>query len=484
VVGCSSDNFAIRPASFSTPVATDANWLTPGSARALGNAAASGGVVHAAGAPFRVSFGARDAAGNALPSYAGNATLAFDGCALPSPCSAASAASLSAWFGVTSGVANTDNAQYSEVGAFIAHAQDATFAAVDAADTPAAQRLITSPTVTIGRFVPANYLLSLASAPSFAPAQATACTGNPAWNFTWIGQPFAWQAAPVVTISAQSAEGLVLEQYAGALFKLSAAALSLGWGSNAPVSAPFTASGQTVTVTSLGAGIANASFGTGSSFAFTRPATPVGPFNANVALTVTLSDSSESAVAGNAVIPGVAPLVIDGGGTGIEFDGTNASGANLVGYGRLQVMSMHGDSRRKLAMAYETQMWSGSAWYRNQRDSCVQPAATSVALSNWGGSLSACTVSVASVSRAVRGQGSIVLSAPVAAAVGGIDVGLRLAGASGSTCSAGTAQAATSAGLAWLQGPWTSAPNYTSDPMGRATFGRLRVDNLIRRELF
>jgi hypothetical protein len=440
--------------------------------------------VHAAGAPFRVSFGARDAAGNPMPSYTGVPTLSFDGCALPSTCDGASASSLSAWFGVAGGVASTDDARYSEAGSFVAHAQDATFAAVDAADTPAAQRWVTSPSVTIGRFVPANYLLSLATAPSFAPAQGTACTGNPAWNFTWIGQPFAWQSAPVVTITAQSAEGLVLAQYAGSLFKLNASALTLGWGSNAPVAAPFTASGQTIAVSSLGAGVANAAFGAGASFAFTRPATPVSQFGANIALTVTLADTSESGVAGNAVIPGSAPLVIDGGGGGIEFDGGNANGANLVGYGRLQVMSTHGDSRRGLAVAYETQMWSGSAWYRNQRDSCAQPAATAVALSNWGGSLAACEVSVASVTRAARGQGSIVLTAPVAAKVGGIDVGLRLGAASGSTCSAGSGQAATSAGLSWLQGPWTSAPNYSSDPTGRATFGRLRVSNLIRRELF
>ncbi len=277
VVGCSSDNFAIRPASFSAPVATDADWLTAGSARSLGNAAASGGVVHAAGAPFRVSFGARDAAGNPMPSYTGVPTLSFDGCALPLACDGASASSLSAWFGVAGGVASTDDARYSEAGSFVAHAQDATFAAVDAADTPAAQRWVTSPSVTIGRFVPANYLLSLATPPSFAPAQGTACTGNPAWNFTWIGQPFAWQSAPVVTITAQSAEGLVLAQYAGSLFKLNASALTLGWGSNAPVAAPFTASGQTIAVSSLGAGVANAAFGAGASFAFTRPATPSQP---------------------------------------------------------------------------------------------------------------------------------------------------------------------------------------------------------------
>jgi len=186
----------------------------------------------------------------------------------------------------------------------------------------------------------------------------------------------------------------------------------------------------------------------------------------------------------NGTIASASSLVINGGGSGIEFTGTNAAGANLQTYGRLQIMSVQGDSRRALSMVYEAQAWSGAAWYRNQRDSCVQPPAGSVAMSNWGSGLSACDVSVSAVTRATRGQGLIQLGAPVAARSGGLDVALRLGAASGSVCVAGASQASTSAGLPWLQGPWTSAPNYSSDPVGRATFGRLRVDSLIRRELF
>ena len=373
-------------------------------------------------------------------------TLAFDGCASPSPCAGASAASLSAGFAVTGGVAASTDARYDEAGAFVAHAQDTSFAAVDAADTPVVQRVIVSAASTIGRFVPANYLLALANTPTFAPGQGTACTGDPAWNFTWFGQPFAWLTAPVVTITAQTADGLTLAQYAGSLFKLGAPMLSLAWASNAPVAAPLAATGQTVAVASTGAGTANASFGTSTSFSFTRPTTPIAPLQAIVSLTVTLADASETGVAGNAVIPGAAPLVIDGGGAGVDFQGGNASGANLIGYGRLQVMSTHGDSRRNLPMRYETQMWSGAAWYRNQRDSCVQPPVTSIALSNWGGALAACNVSVVSVSRATRGQGTILLAAPVGANVGGVDVTMRLGAASGSSCVAGAPVAAMAPG--------------------------------------
>jgi hypothetical protein len=56
--------------------------------------------------------------------------------------------------------------------------------------------------------------------------------------------------------------------------------------------------GQTLGLTVAGAGVTNAAFGSGASFVFARPSTPVSPFNAVAALTVTLADASESGVAG------------------------------------------------------------------------------------------------------------------------------------------------------------------------------------------
>jgi hypothetical protein len=137
-----------------------------------------------------------------------------------------------------------------------------------------------------------------------------------------------------------------------------------------------------------------------------------------------------------------------------------------------------------LSLLYEAQAWSGAAWYRNHRDSCLQPAAAAVVMSNWSAGLSTCDVSLATVSRASRGQGAVQLNAPVAAKTGGLDVSLRLNAASGTGCVAGGSVAGASAALPWLQGPWTSAPDYLSDPRVRASFGRLRTDSLIRREIF
>ena len=485
VIGCSSDNFAIRPAAFSAPAATDADWRTAGTTRNLANAASVGGAVHAAGRPFRVAFNALNALGAITTGYTGSPSLVFGACSLPAACAGASAASLIAPLSVTAGVVSSLSATFSEAGSFTASAEDSTFAAVDALDgTPLGSRLISSPSAVIGRFVPDRYLLGLANTPVLAPGQGSACTTRGDWNFTWVGQPFGWATAPVVTVTAQDASGQTMQQYAGALFKLTASAVSLTWGSNAPGGAPLSVSGQTVTLAATGAGQGSLAFGNAASFVFTRPGAPLAPFNAVISTTVNLADASEAAVAGNGTINALAPLVIDGAGAGIDFSGGNAAGANLVTYGRLQLSNGHGDSRRPLTLLYEAQAWSGAAWYRNHRDSCLQPAAAAVVMSNWGGGLATCDVSLATVTRASRGQGMVQLSAPVAAKTGGLDVSLKLSSAAGSGCVGGGAVAGVSAAIPWLQGPWTSAPNYLSDPLIRASFGRLRTDSLIRREIF
>lgn len=484
VVACSSDGFAVRPASFGAPVASDADWLSAGTARTLSSASASGGVVHAAGAPFRLEFSALNAAGAVTPGYRAVPALVFGGCVVPGSCSGASASSLVAPLATVAGVVGTTTATYAEAGSFSVSAEDNDFTAIDATDgTPLAQRQILSPAATIGRFVPAAWELELANTPQLAPAQGLACSTQAAWNHTWIGQPFGWATAPAITVRARGATGQLVTQVTGSLFKLDASAITLGWASNAPVSAPFSASGQTAALGALGAGTATLTLGSGASFVFTRPTTPVAPFQAAVTLTVNVADASEAGVVGNGTIPASAPLVI-GAGSGIEFTGANAAGANTVLYGRLQVMSAHGDSRRALWVPYEVQAWSGAAWYRNQRDSCTQPAASSVAFSGWIGGLAACDTSVAAVTRAVRGRGWIQLAPPIDGRIGSVALTMRLAAPSGTGCVAATVVPTTATGTTWLSGPWSSAPAYASDPAGRASFGRWRVDSLVRREVF
>jgi hypothetical protein len=485
LTGCSTDGFAIRPAALSAPVATDADWMTAGTTRTLNNASDMGGAVHRAGRPFRLSTSALDAAGAVTSGYTNVPVLQFAGCVLPAACISADITSVTASLATSAGVAATNAASFSEVGSFSARAEDLAFAAIDTSDgSTLAERMITSAASTIGRFVPDAFLLEATNTPEFAPGQGTACTGSAASNFTWVGQPFRWAVAPGVRITARNSAGATVQQYTGTLNKLAASAVLLAWSSNAPSAAALAVTGQTLGLTVAGAGVTNAALGSGASFVFARPSTPVSPFNAVAALTVTLADASESGVAGNGTLAAVAPLVINGGGAGIAFTGGNANGANLVGYGRLQITSAYGDSRRDLLMPYETQMWSGSAWYRNHRDSCLSPTSTAVQMTNWGAGFSSCSVSVASVGTTSRGRGLIRISPPATGGQGYVDLVMRASGAGGTTCIAGAPVATTNAGLSWLLGPWSSAPDYTSNPVARAIFERLRVNDVMRRERF
>lgn len=487
-LGCSTDAFAIRPASFSTPVVTDATWKTAGTTRALTNTGATGGVVHAAGQPFRVTANALSATSAVTTGYDGTPLLVFGTCVLPSTCEVGVSDGLSATFVSTAGVVVSTDAAFEDVGVISFTVQDANFAAVDSGDgSTAAQRLITSPSVTVGRFVPDSYLIELANVPQLLPAQAVGCTSRTDWNFTWIGQPFSWATVPSITVTAQDAIGNPVQQYAGSLYKLTTSAVSLVWASNAPAGAAFSATGQTATLTTGTLGVSTLTLGSAASFQFARPTSPVSPFNAVITLTINIADTTEAAVTGNGTIAAEAALVIDGdplgSGTGIEFQGTNAAGANLQTYGRLQLAGANGDSRRPLSLVYETQAWSGAAWYRNQRDSCFTLAATNVALSSWTGNTTTCDASVSAVTQATRGQGVVKLSAPLGARSVGASATLRLNAASGTTCVANASASATGAAKAWLQGPWTSATGlYNTDPAARVTWGRVRNDILMRRE--
>ena len=486
--GCSTDAFAIRPSAFSSPVTTDADWRTAGTTRALSNTAASGGVVHAAGQPFRITANAVNAASVLTTGYDGTPSLVFGSCVLPSICEAGVSDTLVGSFQNSAGVVTATDAEFGDVGVISFTVQDSTFAAVDATDgSTAAQRLITSPSVTVGRFVPDSYLLELTNVPQLLPAQAVGCTSRTDWNFTWIGQPFTWATVPVITVTAQDANGSPVQQYAGSLYKLTTSAVSLVWASNAPAGAAFSATGQTATLTADALGVSTLTLGSAASFQFARPTSPVSPFNAVITLTINIADTTEAALTGNGTIAAEAALVIDGdplgSGTGIEFQGTNAAGANLQTYGRLQLAGANGDSRRPLSLVYETQAWSGAAWYRNQRDSCFTLAATNVALSSWTGNTTTCDASVSAVTQATRGQGVVKLSAPLGARSVGATATLRLNAASGTTCVANASASATGAAKGWLQGPWTSATGlYNTDPAARVTWGRVRNDILMRRE--
>jgi MSHA biogenesis protein MshQ len=468
VVGCSTDNFAIRPASFASVQALDGNDAVIGLSRALDNAAAASGVVHLAGRPFSVLAQAVSATGAATSGYSGVPVLAATGCVLPAGCAAGALAST-----LTGSAGNvTGSATYMEAGVITALLSDADFAAVDAADSTAAERTVASGAVTIGRFVPDAYRLTVATAPQFVAPLCAAGPGRQGFNF--VGQPFSFGTAPVVLATPLNAAGSDL---ANARPRYGAAHVN---NAVTAAGAPVALAG----VTSV-AGIAHGatsliSFDAGS-FTFARGTAPVPSFTPTLSMTVNLADSTETATAGNSTINALAPLVI----TPIDF----AAAAGNFHYGRAQLRSTLGDVRRELYVPLEIQRFNGLGWVAlTEAGSCFVAAATAFAYSNATGLLTSgggapnCASRVAAPVTTAGGRAAIRLDKPGAVTSNepsAMTMTLNLlATAAGTSCSGATPTAATT-----VNAPWLANPDGTN-PSARVTWGRARSDLIGVREQF
>ncbi|HYR14086.1 MAG TPA: DUF6701 domain-containing protein, partial [Mycobacterium sp.] len=284
---CSSDNFAIRPNQFINVTFQDADWQTAGTTRTLNNLTVPSGTVHKAGRPLTVQATAVNGAGTpaTTTNYAGTATTTIANCGGSSACVAAPSGTLTIGASFSAGQLNSTVANYSDVGAVAVTLVDSTFAAVDASDgsTAAEMNITTSSPVNVGRFVPDHFAVAL-NTPSFG----TACAAG---GFTYVGQPFNYTTAPVITITAQNFTNGTTAKYTGALWQITNASLTLK--SYTAASGPVDASGITGTdpvIADSGGGAGTLTFGSGTGVLLTRTTTPVAPFNAEVSLAIFVID--------------------------------------------------------------------------------------------------------------------------------------------------------------------------------------------------
>ncbi|HEX5675619.1 MAG TPA: DUF6701 domain-containing protein, partial [Azonexus sp.] len=456
ITACSTDNFAIRPASFGGVTASDASSATAGTTRALANIAVAGGNVHKAGQPFSIAATARNAAGVTTSNYAGSPAASLTACVLPAAGCTLGGVSTGTWTAV-SGTVTTSNASYSEVGAFAMKLADASFAAVDAADgSTVAERTIESAAVNVGRFVPDHFDLAPASVPVFKTFNDTTCATR---SFTYAGQPFGYLTLPQATITAKNAAGATTLNYAGALWKLTPAGAVQ---SHTPVTGNLDIGLLGApTVTASGGGVGTLIANAADEIAFVRTV-PVAPFIADISLTMNIQDIAEAAVSGNGTVDTLTPALF----ANIAFDA-----GNRIRFGQLILSNAHGSELLGLPVPIETRYWNGSGFVLNADDHCTQLADANVALSNWQRDLNACNTSVTLFGRFNAGRGNLRLSAPGTGNTGSVDLVLQLgAVAGGSTCVGGAAAASAAASKSWLQGRW-SGPDYDDNPSARASFG-------------
>jgi MSHA biogenesis protein MshQ len=311
-------------------------------------------------------------------------------------------------------------------------------------------------TGNVGRFIPNNFAVVL-NAPQFA----TACSAG---AFTYLGQPFNYQTAPVITATAQALGGTTTLNYVGSLFRLadSNSAQTLRTYTPTPSSPALTTTGLPAatidpTIVSLGGGVGTLTFSAGTGLAFTR-GTPVAPVSANIALSYNVIDLDSAAATTNPVIFGAS--------TGIPF---NAGAAQY--YGRLALRNALGSELLDLPMSLTTQYYvsTTAGFTANTGDACT--TAPAIAFSNYLQNLSAGETCVRDTgSPGVSGAGcptaaSTPLQFGALAVSGGFNLWLQAPGSGNNGAVTVTATAPS-----WLQYLW-SATGTNSSPAANATFG-------------
>lgn len=314
----------------------------------------------------------------------------------------------------------------------------------------------------VGRFTPHHFTVAT-NTPSFVAA----CSAG---AFTYIGQPFSYGVAPVLTVTARNFAGGTTQNYKGtspagqAFFKLTNA--SLTGKAYTAATGTLDVSGITGTdpaIVDNGNGTATLTFGSGTGLLFTR-STPAAPFDADISLAINVIDADGVAYASNPARFGQATA-----GNGMAF-----TGGKTMRFGRLRLSGASGSQLLALSLPFEAQYWTGAFFATNTADTCSTFVTGNVGLGNYIGNLGAGETTVTAITSPLQsGRGSIRLSPPGAGNNGSVDVALNLGAAANANACPALTPAATAGNKTYLRGQWCGATP-TRDPAARARFGIMR----------
>ncbi|MDP1665305.1 MAG: hypothetical protein Q8L79_09270 [Methylobacter sp.] len=352
---CSSDNFAIRPQTFTV---TSNNATQTGS---------SGDPVFRAGAdPFTLSATALYSS-IITTNYTGTPKLNLDSGMVTTTLAHVGSLGSTTFSSATSGVATASGLTYSEVGNF-SLAQyavyDDTFAQVDSVKgecTSAFSNTLSnsryscqfgsSAAGAFGRFVPDHFTVSA--------TVANVCTAG---TFTYMGQTFSLSTANVV--EAENAANGVTQNYAGAYAHgtISFGAENDDNGTDLSSRLTFSNNG------SWASGIYTLTSAIGT---FARPTAATadatwGSYESlDIGLTVNDSDVTTSPKVKDAnMTPGTV------GGSSFTYKKLSASALHMR-FGRIGLQNAYGSELVDLAMPLTAEYWNGDSWVKNTDDQCT-----------------------------------------------------------------------------------------------------------------
>lgn len=388
VVGCSSDNFAVRPVEF--VISSNANADTGG------NSASSVPVFKAEGDAFTLTV-------DSVAGYDG--TPLIDQTRYNVRNNMVTTGTLTGNFSVANSVngrATGTNFKYSEVGYFKfmrAGIYDDTFTDVDRANGDCVGTLNPSgglypcniinesSTDYFGRFIPHHFEISNVSS-------SAACSA-----FNYYGQN---GVTTNFTIKAQNSANSTTQNYTGAFAKLPLNTWSSSGGLNFAATGLPSGASLTSGIPAPTGSWANGEADIIATHKVDRLATPMNP--ANVSITSRPSDS-DSVTMSSATLASNIPFR----------------------YGRLSLRNAYGSELLPLTIPVEAQYWDGSTYRTNALDTCTNITTGDAELGNFKKNLNAGeTTLLPSGGSMNQGKYNFTLSAPGAGNSGSVDLTLKL----------------------------------------------------------
>jgi len=172
--------------------------------------------------------------------------------------------------------------------------------------------------------------------------------------------------------------------------------------------------------------------------------------------------------------------------SGLNSDEVSSKGyedSPLVRSGQLKLSAAFGAAKQSLAMAMQTQYWSGQEWLTNTDDDCTKLAPANFALSSKGEATT--LTSVMGVDDFLAGAAALKL-----ASTGGVTATIDVAANLGRTANDASCLAwhgGTGAGMEWLRsqnGDCEAAQGWISDPYASITYGAPNRRAIHSREVF
>lgn len=422
ITACSSDNFAVRPQSFTVT-------------------ANLGGTTLAAGNDFTMMAAAAVPAG-----YTGTPVL---NTALVQDHNAAAAGVLNGSFNAATGSNATGTFQYHDVGTISTLADavtDSAYTTIDQSNNDCVAGSTSN--IPVGGKFGCN-IGSIAAGPfgRFYPDHFTyVATLTPACAsgaFSYMDQP---ALGVNLTLTAQSANGTTTARYTAGYAPLGTFSIT---GDNGGTAVDAARLSPALPAFAWNNGVYTA---TGNR-AFTRNATPDGPYD-SFALKATVSDPDGAGITGLAL--------------------SNTSG---IRFGRLNLSNAYGSELLNLPILLEAQYWNGSAYVRNASDSCTTIPPGSLIYSGFQSNLAACETHtvLSGALNAGRANPSLSLTAPGNGNSGSVNLAVNVGSiASGSTCASASSTPATAANVPW----------FGTNPSAKATFGIRKTPLIYLRENF